>query len=287
MSATGSGYDLSVTTFSPDGRVFQVEYAGKAVEKSGTAIGIRCNDGVVLGVEKVIISKMLMPGANRRIYTIDTHVGIAVSGIAGDAKQLVNRARSEAREYRMTYGSPIPGSVLAERVAGFVHTYTLYWYLRPFGCSIIVASVDEDAGPQLYQIEPSGELMRYFATATGKSKSGAKTELERIKFDRLSAREAVNQIATIIYKLHDDIKDKDFELELSWCCAESKMQHVMVPASVRNEAVRLAKETKQKADMDDSDDDDDGGSKGKKAAPSAATAASTATAASAGAGSSS
>mmetsp|Transcript_22506 Transcript_22506/g.35327 ORF Transcript_22506/g.35327 Transcript_22506/m.35327 type:complete len:115 (-) Transcript_22506:761-1105(-) len=76
MSATGSGYDLSVTTFSPDGRVFQVEYATKAIEKSGTAIGIRCVDGVVLGVEKSIISRMILTDSNRRIHTVGTHSGI-------------------------------------------------------------------------------------------------------------------------------------------------------------------------------------------------------------------
>ena len=70
MSSTGAGYDLSPTTFSPDGRIFQVEYATKAVENSGTAIGVRCTDGVVLGVEKLLASKLLVPGSNRRLHTV-------------------------------------------------------------------------------------------------------------------------------------------------------------------------------------------------------------------------
>jgi len=215
MSATGSGYDLSSTTFSPDGRVFQVEYANKAVEKSGTCVGVRCADGVVMGVEKVIISKMLVEGSNRRIFTVDTHCGISLAGIAADAKQIVNRARSEARGYRSFYGSPIPGHVLADRLAGFIHTYTLYWYLRPFGASILLAVYDADS-PQLYMLEPSGVSCRYFGCAIGKHKMGAKTELEHIKFEQVTCRQAVTEVAKIIYKLHDDIKDKDFELELSW-----------------------------------------------------------------------
>ena len=87
MSSIGTGYDQSTTTFSPDGRVFQIEYAAKAVENSGTAIGIRCKDGVVLGVEKQKLSKMMLPGSNRRIYTVDKCTGIAVSGMMADARQ--------------------------------------------------------------------------------------------------------------------------------------------------------------------------------------------------------
>lgn len=156
MSATGAGYDYSVSTFSPNGRVFQVEYASKAVEKSGTAIGIRCIDGVVLGCEKSLVSKMLVPSSNKRIHTLDLHAGLALSGLAADARQLVNKARSESSEYRSFYGSEIPGKVLADRLAGHVHTNTLYWHARPFGCSILVASYDEETGPQLHAIEPSG-----------------------------------------------------------------------------------------------------------------------------------
>jgi len=254
MSGVGSGYDLSVTTFSPDGRVFQVDYANKAVEKSGTAVGVRCVDGVVMGVEKSIVSKMLVEGSNRRIFTVDTHAGISLAGLAADAKQIVNRARSEAKSYRSFYGVPIPGNVLADRLAGFVHTYTLYWYLRPFGASILLSIYDTDS-PQLYMIEPSGISYRYFGCAIGKHKMGAHTELEKLKFDKITCRQAVVDIAKTIYKLHDDVKDKDFELELSWVCEESKRKHVMVPLEVRTEAIRLGKEAKEKEDMDDSDDD--------------------------------
>lgn len=88
MSSIGTGYDQSTTTFSPDGRVFQIEYAAKAVENSGTAVGIRCKDGVVLGVEKQKLSKMLVPGSNRRVYTVDKCTGMAVSGMMADARQV-------------------------------------------------------------------------------------------------------------------------------------------------------------------------------------------------------
>jgi len=262
MSATGSGYDQSTTTYSPDGRVFQVEYAAKAVEKSATVVGVRCKDGVVLGVEKPIQSKMMVKtsdgGANRRIYTVDEQAGIAISGFSADGRQLVNKGRDEARDYRSFFGVPIPGQVLADRLAGHVHNHTLYWYLRPFGCSVLLASYTERSGPELYCLEPSGICYRYSAAAIGKYKQGAKTELEKINFQTITCREAVKEIAKIIYKLHDDIKDKAFELELSWVCDESKSKHVFVPKDLRDEAVSLGQAEKKKAEMDaESDDDDD------------------------------
>ncbi|XWS52672.1 hypothetical protein CRYUN_Cryun11dG0091000 [Craigia yunnanensis] len=99
MSSIGTGYDLSVTTFSPDGRVFQIEYAGKAVDNSGTVIGIKCKDGIVMGVEKLIASKMMLPGSNRRIHSVHRHSGMAVAGLAADGRQIVARSKSEATNY--------------------------------------------------------------------------------------------------------------------------------------------------------------------------------------------
>eukprot|EP00823_Brevimastigomonas_motovehiculus_P009668 TRINITY_DN9397_c0_g1_i1.p1 TRINITY_DN9397_c0_g1~~TRINITY_DN9397_c0_g1_i1.p1 ORF type:complete len:286 (-),score=57.14 TRINITY_DN9397_c0_g1_i1:366-1223(-) len=256
MSATGSGYDLSVSTFSPEGRVFQVEYATKAVEKSGTVVGIRCKDGVVMGVEKFILSKMLVSGSNRRIFNVDTHCGMAIAGLVADAKALVNRTRSEARDYRNFYGHLIPGDVLDDRISGFVHTYTIYWWLRPFGCSVLLASYDNE-GPQLHMIEPSGISYRYFGCAIGKHREAAKTELEKLKFDQITCRQAIVEIAKIIYKLHDDIKDKEFELELSWVCDESKKQHELVPAKLREEAVKIAMEAKRKSELDEDEEEEE------------------------------
>jgi len=102
MASSGSGYDLSSSTFSPDGRIFQVEYACKAVENGGTALGIRCRDGVVLCVEKPLLNKMLYPGSTRRIHTVDTYCGLVITGFVSDGRQIVNRARDEASNYQET-----------------------------------------------------------------------------------------------------------------------------------------------------------------------------------------
>ncbi|KAG1973196.1 proteasome subunit alpha type-3 [Pimephales promelas] len=216
MSSIGTGYDLSASTFSPDGRVFQVEYAIKAVENSSTAIGIRCKDGVVFGVEKLVLSKLYEQGSNKRIFNIDRHVGMAVAGLLADARSLSEVAREEASNFRSNYGHDIPLKHLAERVAMYVHAYTLYSAVRPFGCSFILGSHDEDDGPQLYMVDPSGISYGYWGCAIGKAKQAAKTEIEKLQMKEMTCRELVKEVAKIIYIVHDEVKDKAFELELSW-----------------------------------------------------------------------
>ena len=103
MASSGSGYDLSSSTFSPDGRIFQIEYAAKAVENAGTALGLRCADGIVLCVEKPLVNRMLVAKTTgRRIHTVDTYAGVAITGFVSDGRQIANRAREEAASYEET-----------------------------------------------------------------------------------------------------------------------------------------------------------------------------------------
>merc|ERR1711967_67403 len=250
MSSIGTGYDLSTTTFSPDGRVFQVEYAGKAVDNSGTAVALRCKDGIVFAVEKMVRSKMLVEGSNRRIHAVSHHVGIASAGLSADARQLVNRARSECESYKMNYGMDIPGTVLNERMASFMHLFTVYWSVRPFGASALMGVSGRD-GYELYLLEPSGQAFRYFATAIGKAKMAAKTELEKLNLEELSAKDALFEVAKIIHSVHDDVKDKEFELELSWLCDETNGTHQMVPKEMRDEISKRAKDALEEEDEEE------------------------------------
>jgi len=251
MSGIGTGYDLSCTTYSPNGQIFQVEYAAKAVENSGTAVGIRVKDGVVLGCEKLVISKMLEPGSSRRIYSVDRHIGLTFAGLTADARQLVNRARIEAKNYMAFYQEPMPARLLCERVSGFMQVYTLYSHVRPFGVSVILGSYDQHTGPQLFMLEPSGVSYGYYGTAVGKARQAAKGEIEKLKLSELTCRQAINEVAKIIYTIHDEVKDKEFELELSWVCEESKFQHERVPRELQQEAEKLAKAALEESDMQD------------------------------------
>ncbi|KAJ2514870.1 putative proteasome subunit alpha type-7 [Coemansia sp. RSA 1939] len=255
MTSIGTGYDLSVSTYSPDGRVFQVEYAQKAVDNSGTAIGLRVKDGVVLAVEKIKHSRLLVPHSNRRIMTAGKHIGIASAGWMSDTRHLVKRVREESRSYTDVYKTKVPAHIIAERLAMYVQAYTLYSSVRPFGVSTLLACTDAK-GPQLYMIEPSGYYVGYRGCAVGKGKQVAKTEIEKLDLDNMTVREAVKEAARIIYSAHDDTKDKLFELELSWVCKESNDLHVHVPQDVYDDAVQHA-ERSLNDDEDDNEMDDD------------------------------
>ncbi|XP_044256020.1 proteasome subunit alpha type-3 [Tribolium madens] len=253
MSSIGTGYDLSASQFSPDGRVFQVEYAMKAVENSGTVIGLRGKDGVVLAAEKLVMSKLHEPGTNKRIFNVDRHVGMAFSGLIADARQIVDIARREAANYRSQYGVSIPLNYLNDRVSMYMHAYTLYSAVRPYGCSVILASCGEE-GPTMYTIDPSGVSYGYHGCAIGKAKQSAKTEIEKLKLSGMTCRELVKEAAKIIYLVHDELKDKNFELELSWMCEESGGRHEKVPENVFLEAEKAAKQAME-ADSDSDTED--------------------------------
>ncbi|KAL8908843.1 MAG: hypothetical protein Q9207_000569 [Kuettlingeria erythrocarpa] len=282
MTSIGTGYDLTNSTFSPDGRNFQVEYASKAVENGGTAIGIRCKDGVVLAVEKIVTSKLLKSGANKRISSVDRNFGMIYSGLVPDGRHLVSRARDEASSWRTSYKSPIPSASLAFRVGSYVQAYTLYSSVRPFGVTSILAGWDSEAaspvdgqvgsgpkeggggkskgtkygGPGLYMIEPSGLYWGYYGAATGKGRQAAKAELEKLDLPsgNLSLEQGVKEAARIIYVAHEDSKDKEFELEMSWVSSldgPTKGRHQEVPQGVLEEAEKFAKRA-----MEGDDDED-------------------------------
>ena len=250
MSSIGTGYDLSAAQFSPDGRVFQVEYAQKAVENSSTAIGIKCKNGVVLAVEKLVTSKLHMPDSNQRIFNIDKHVGMAVAGLLTDAREIVEIARNEASNYRLQYSSPIPPKYLAERVAMYMHAYTLYSSVRPFGASVLIASYFEDK-PQLFMIDPSGVPLGYNGCAIGKAKQAAKTEIEKLKFDEIYCTDACKEAAKIVYIVHDEVKDKAFQLQMSWVGFDSFGIHSQIPKNLLTEAETYAKQSLEESDSEE------------------------------------
>jgi 20S proteasome subunit alpha 7 len=143
---------------------------------------------------------MLVPGSNRRVYSVDTQVGVAVTGYAADGRQLVNRAREEAQNYRDTYGHHVLPRVLANRLGLYVHYFTVYGSVRPFGSAAIIATYDQDLKtPELYMVEPSGTAFRFFGCAAGKGATAAKTELEKVLnkagSDGITCTEAVKELA--------------------------------------------------------------------------------------------
>jgi len=161
----------------------------------------------------------------------------AVSGIAADARQLVKRAAEECSGYKQNFSEAIPPKALAERLAGYLHAYTCYWYLRPFGASILVAGYNVETNQhELWMAEPSGDVAQYRGAAAGKGTRSAKTEIEKGRFMDKTCREALPEIARVLHTVHDTSRDKPFALEMYWLCKESSWLAAAVPGELLSEA---------------------------------------------------
>ena len=136
-------------------------------------------------MEKLVQSKMLVPGTNKRIHAVSKHAGMAGTGLAPDVRTVVDRARDEAANYLSFYGDRF-ANVLADRMAHYYHLFTLYWSVRPFGASVILATKDAH-GYHMYVLEPSGECHK-MSGADRKNKAAAKTEIEKLIRGNFSQR---------------------------------------------------------------------------------------------------
>ena len=174
MQPSGRGYDHGITTFSPDGRLCQVEYARESVKRGTTTAGLKFKDGIVLVCDKRIASRLIIPESIEKLFKIDGHIGIATSGLVADARQLVARARVEAQVNRITYSDTIPLDIMTKKICDFKQSFTQYGGSRPFGTALLIGGVD-DNGIHLYETDPSGAYQSYHAGAIG---SGRNTVVE-------------------------------------------------------------------------------------------------------------
>jgi proteasome alpha subunit len=166
MFANRDAYDSAITVFSPDGRLFQVEYALETVKRGSTVLGIACPDGVVLAAEERTASRLQDPAFSWKIFEVDAHVGAAISGLSSDARILVDQARMFAQSNRLSYDEPVDVEVLSNWVGDVAQQYTQYGGVRPFGVSIIFGGVDNQ-GSKVLQVDPSGAVWAYKAVAVG------------------------------------------------------------------------------------------------------------------------
>ena len=192
-------YDRAITVFSPDGRLFQVEYAREAVKRGTTTVGLKFNDGVVLIVDKRITSALVEPGSIEKIFKIDDHAGVATSGLVADARVLVDRARTDAQMNRVTYDENIEVETLVKKICDFKQTYTQYGGVRPFGTALLIAGEDS-TGVHLYETDPSGALMSYKATAIGAGRSQVMEVFEAEYREAMSQEDAIQLGLKALYR---------------------------------------------------------------------------------------
>jgi len=172
-------YDSSTTTFSPEGRLHQVEYAIEAINNAGTSVGILASDGVVMASEKKITSGLLAPArTSEKTYKLCPHATCSVAGLTADANILIDQARLRAGRYSYQYQEPIPIENLVEHVCNYKQAYTQYGGLRPFGVAFLFAGYDENHGFQLYQSDPSGNYSGWKATVIGANNQAGKSLLK-------------------------------------------------------------------------------------------------------------
>ncbi len=182
-------YDRAITVFSPDGRLFQVEYAREAVRTGTPCVGLVCKDVVLLAAFKRIGSPLLVADSHEKIFQIDKHIAAASSGLVADARKLVDFARLEAQKHRITYGTEIPVENLAKKIGDHIQMFTQYAGVRPYGVSLLIAGMDKRF--RLFETDPSGALFEYKATAIGAGKKEVEVLFEKEYKDGLSQPEGV------------------------------------------------------------------------------------------------
>lgn len=180
-----------LTTFSPSGKLVQIEHAITAAGKGTSALGVKAVDGVVIAAKKKTTSSLVDPSSVQKVFVLDDHVGCTYSGMGPDSRVLIDASRKYCQQYKLTYHEPIPVGQLVRKVSALYQEFTHSGGVRPFGCSLLVSGVDSD-GYHLYQLDPSGIFVAWKATAIGEGYTDSKAFLEKRYTDDVELEDAVH-----------------------------------------------------------------------------------------------
>ncbi|MCJ7714266.1 archaeal proteasome endopeptidase complex subunit alpha [Candidatus Bathyarchaeota archaeon] len=186
--STPGAYDRAITVFSPDGRLFQVEYAMELVNRGATILALQCAEGVVLGSEENV-EPLEEAESSWKIFKIDEHVAVAIVGLSSDARVLIDQARINAQSNKLTYDEPIDIEVVAKKICDVMQMYTQHAGVRPFGVSILFGGVDK-TGARVFGTHPSGTYRGYKAAALGAGRETVLPILKEEYRDNLSLEES-------------------------------------------------------------------------------------------------
>eukprot|EP00088_Acartia_fossae_P003267 TRINITY_DN11362_c0_g1_i1.p1 TRINITY_DN11362_c0_g1~~TRINITY_DN11362_c0_g1_i1.p1 ORF type:complete len:254 (+),score=92.26 TRINITY_DN11362_c0_g1_i1:29-790(+) len=237
-----SGYDRAITMFSPDGHLFQVEYAQEAVKKGSTAVGVRGKNVVVLGVEKKAVAKLQEDRTVRKICQLDDHVLMAFAGLTADARVLIKQARVQCQSHKLTVEDPVTLEYITRYVASLKQRYTQSNGIRPFGISCLITGFDYDKTPRLYQTDPSGTYHEWKANAIGRNAKTVREFLEK-NYTAESVATEEQTIKLAIKALLEVVQSGGKNLEIAVMREDSR--HTMLEVSEIEKIVAVVEKEKE------------------------------------------
>uniref|UniRef100_A0A0D6R6A7 Proteasome subunit alpha type n=1 Tax=Araucaria cunninghamii TaxID=56994 RepID=A0A0D6R6A7_ARACU len=224
-----SQYSFSLTTFSPSGKLVQIEHALMAVGSGQTSLGVKAANGVVIATEKKLPSILVDESSVQKIQLLTSNIGVTYSGMGPDSRVLVRKSRKQAQQYHKLYKEPIPVTQLVRETAAVMQEFTQSGGVRPFGVSLLVAGFD-DNGPQLYQVDPSGSYFSWKASAMGKNVTNAKNFLEKRYTEDMELDDAVHTaILTLKEGFEGQISGKNIEIGV---VGTDRKFRVLTPAEI-------------------------------------------------------
>ena len=238
MLPAQQGYDRAITVFSPDGRLYQVEYAIETVRRGTIAVGVKCKDGIIIAVEEKP-RKLQISDIAQKVFQIDDHVGVAAAGYIPDARSQVDNARFFSQSNKMIYDEPVEVETIAKHLADQCQQYTQYAGVRPFGVALIIGGV-VNKKPELYLTDPSGTYISYDAIAIGSGSEQVTDFLEKTYKNDLSLDEAAALATAGIYLSSEDKEGAD-HIRMARINVETGLYEIVSKEEIANYA-KVAKE---------------------------------------------
>ncbi len=238
MLPAQQGYDRAITVFSPDGRLYQVEYAIETVRRGTIAVGVKCKDGIVIAVEEKP-RKLQISKTAQKIFQVDDHVGVAAAGYIPDARSQVDNARFFSQSNKMIYDEPVDVETIAKHLADQCQQYTQYAGVRPFGVALILGGVVNKT-PELYLTDPSGTYISYDAIAIGANSEQVTDFLEKTYNNDLSLDDAAVLATAGIYLSSED-KEGTNHIRMAQIKTETGLYEIITDEQITNFA-KIAKE---------------------------------------------